>query len=312
MVTFMLMFVSTLLHFLDICWGRFDLQHSSKQFINRIQCTCRSLSADCRGLVAAASPAIPKSDHRSTWLRLAGLEGTTAQTLPGFCRYSVQAVEALRLQLPRGLAAALLCLRQLRLHHAVLAKDRERATKAQAGWHLAHCASFARLTVAQISEPDFAAALSKSGASRRIPALAVVVQLERCIQSQGEEAETLLEVGRLRLMQAQASQQGAITDDEGGHEVRFFRFTPNLEAYEVPTLKVALSLFQLQEFLGISDLSRLFSGVWDGLGLGALGFGCSVQGSGFGIPGHRELARKLCGFRNRDRPVPDALEPFFP
>ncbi|CAE7843365.1 ESPL1, partial [Symbiodinium sp. KB8] len=212
------MFVSTLLHFLDICWGRFDLQHSSKQFINRIQCTCRSLSADCRGLVAAASPAIPKSDHRSTWLRLAGLEGTTAQTLPGFCRYSVQAVEALRLQLPRGLAAALLCLRQLRLHHAVLAKDRERATKAQAGWHLAHCASFARLTVAQISEPDFAAALSKSGASRRIPALAVVVQLERCIQSQGEEAETLLEVGRLRLMQAQASQQGAITDDEGGHE----------------------------------------------------------------------------------------------
>jgi len=168
----------------------------------------------------AASPAIPKSGHCSTWLRLAGLEGTAAQTLPGFCCYSMQAVESLRLQLPRGLASALLCLRQLRLHYAVLLeREKEQPiTKVNAGWRLAHCASFARLTVAQSSEPDFAAALSRSGASRRIPALAVVVQLERCIQSQGEEAETLLEVARLRLLQAQASQQGAISDDEGDHK----------------------------------------------------------------------------------------------
>eukprot|EP00439_Symbiodinium_sp_Y106_P032011 s3274_g3.t2 len=168
----------------------------------------------------AASPAIPKSGHCSTWLRLAGLEGTAAQNLPGFCCYSMQAVESLRLQLPRGLASALLCLRQLRLHYAVLLEREEEQpiTKVNAGWRLAHCASFARLTVAQSSEPDFAAALSRSGASRRIPALAVVVQLERCIQSQGEEAETLLEVARLRLLQAQASQQGAISDDEGDHK----------------------------------------------------------------------------------------------
>ena len=100
----------------------------------------------------------------------------------------MQAVESLRLQLPRGLASALLCLRQLRLHYAVLLeREKEQPiTKVNAGWRLAHCASFARLTVAQSSEPDFAAALSRSGASRRIPALAVVVQLERCIQSQGD------------------------------------------------------------------------------------------------------------------------------
>ncbi|CAE7371898.1 ESPL1 [Symbiodinium sp. CCMP2456] len=211
------------------------------------------LSGDA-SLVAAASPGIPKSDHCSTWLRLAGLEGTAAQTLPGFCRYSVQAVEALRLQLPRGLAAALLCLRQLRLHHAVLAKDREPVTKAQEGWHLAHCASFARLTVAQSSEPDFAAALSKSGASRRIPALAVVVQLERCIQSQGEEAETLLEVGRLRLLQAQASQQGAITDDQGDHEE--------------PRRFVALALLAWQRALAVDSgvlAARTPAGVADAL-----------------------------------------------
>ncbi|CAE7208409.1 unnamed protein product, partial [Symbiodinium pilosum] len=74
----------------------------------------------------------------------------------------------------------------------------------------------------QSCEPDFAGALAESGASRRLALAAATAQLERAIALQNQ-AGVLLEVGRLRLLQAQAA-QAALNSDADGHQQEPARF----------------------------------------------------------------------------------------
>ena len=81
------------------------------------------------------------------------------------------------------------------------------------GKGVSHCASFGRLVISLVTDPDFRRALDAEGSLGSSLALqSIRVQLQRCTPSMPSE------LGRLRLLQAQASALQARIDDAADPE----------------------------------------------------------------------------------------------
>jgi len=141
------------------------------------------------------------------FFQLCGL--TSALTLPW---QRLQALESLRLQLPPGPISAILALCQLQLHYTAFTGN-VTLENYDIGKGVSHCASFGRLVISLVTDPDFRRALDAEGSLGSSLALqSIRVQLQRCTPSMPSE------LGRLRLLQAQASALQARIDDAADPE----------------------------------------------------------------------------------------------
>ena len=137
--------------------------------------------------------------------QLCGL--TSALTLPW---QRLQALESLRLQLPPGPISAILALCQLQLHYTAFTGNVLENYDISG---VSHCASFGRLVISLVTDPDFRRALDSEGSLGSSLALqSIRVQLQRCTPAMPSE------LGRLRLLQAQASALQARIDDAADPE----------------------------------------------------------------------------------------------
>ena len=117
----------------------------------------------------------------------------------------LQALESLRLQLPPGPISAILALCQLQLHYTAFTGNVLENYDISG---VSLCASFGRLVISLVTDPDFRRALDSDGSLGSSLALqSIRVQLQRCTPSMPSE------LGRLRLLQAQASALQARIDD---------------------------------------------------------------------------------------------------
>eukprot|EP00931_Biecheleriopsis_adriatica_P094245 TRINITY_DN6791_c0_g1_i1.p1 TRINITY_DN6791_c0_g1~~TRINITY_DN6791_c0_g1_i1.p1 ORF type:complete len:2156 (-),score=477.61 TRINITY_DN6791_c0_g1_i1:155-6622(-) len=180
---------------------------------------CEGLAASCQALETfspSKNPTLPEvSPALHTLLRLAGLGGEA--TLPSLWHCEARALEALRLRLPPGgPISAVLSLRQLEVHHGFLS-----SVEGQPDLMASNVLALARLVLSQVGVELIMALSVRSSDEcdvRHLPLKAVVQAIEKCcclLQAGAGCKDGLLNLGRLRLLQAQAALQlGNLMDAE--------------------------------------------------------------------------------------------------